>query len=1204
MSQQKENCTSKKCGFVAENKTNPAKEDPIDIHSKDNISKYFAMDTQQLAQTKKRKFEELKSSSLQPPEIIAIDPEPVDTPIKRSKVTFNTPEDIEKTSLKLRRSTRKIKKPEIFTPNYDKRSLPSSTCDRRSNLKLRIKNVSPLSDPSKEKLHPFFSLVQEKIQKAKEEKNVAPKELLVAAGSSGTSNAGGSQISEFFLPPQKKKEVKVQKLRERFLQEIQKSREQTKIIAGDKPPNPFLLPNAAHYKTVRPQMPSSSMCSSHVKNISNIACVEFPLVDHITQLPSTSGTAAHSSRFAINLKHHHVVSEPLSETQKSENLKSLFDNAVTNILHSLCDTSPSENGNNRNNTSHNSGDSNNNNRYTFPEWTSVAIEQLVDCFPVQHLLRHLHQLQSSIISLYQSKNKPQFAVTTAEENNNKEDKYSETSQDETLYSEDITQHSDELSLTEESPLWDYSKLQQLFCGVMHKMSQYYSYFRNSSVMSTNQSSNAEKQLSCAQATKKIASTVETPENLLWTDLYAPTTVKECCSNSKVVNLLFIWLRRWKQRKKNEQRKSIKSTANDENEDVPLCNALLLKGPHGISKTAAVYACAHQLGYKVIEVNASSRRSGKQILQLFAEATQSHQMRTFNDISTHTDVEMPSNENQKGSTQSKLSFNSTTTKTNDSSTNERTSEISLILFEEIDVIFEDEDRGFFSALAELMQTTKRPIILTCNKLPRVLADGIAAGKYAGMLQLEFSRLPPVQLITTLSLYCLFQGIPFFDLADMKSLYRLVQFTECDLRKTLLNIQFWLEENSSQQLLKFAAALQRALDYFNQSSANYTPADVLQFFQNNLLSNEMYNVTRDRIKKNLLESFLGFSKIVAQCPSHCLWHILAKTTTFSLSKATTIFDALYGNHQNEIRKPNTTVQVSSPFNETNDKNATTDNKLDECNVTREDIDVVAEHSDELNLDLVHLNYLSFFTPPCLPHQQDLFIVHQKKETRCDSSIQKPPLPPTTTTSKEIPCTEREVNNSRLDISEFSAIASIKKVGQRVFDYVAAVSYDLSAQDYLHTLHPQVEHNWPTEFLPNAVHRRICSQISFLSLHNTLTLVKKMNLPSLFKVQHDYNTVTVEEYFKNLLDIEISNGNLSRTIESNRTQITRIVSPLIPLIARTAGDAIAVDYVSFFQRMCVLEEERRQNSTRRRYSTRFRSISATDAALLRDFAQYQSE
>ncbi|CAI9612669.1 unnamed protein product, partial [Staurois parvus] len=51
----------------------------------------------------------------------------------------------------------------------------------------------------------------------------------------------------------------------------------------------------------------------------------------------------------------------------------------------------------------------------------------------------------------------------------------------------------------------------------------------------------------------------------------------------------------------------------------------LLGPPGVGKTAAVYACAQELGFKVFEVNASCQRSGRQILAQLKEATQSHQV---------------------------------------------------------------------------------------------------------------------------------------------------------------------------------------------------------------------------------------------------------------------------------------------------------------------------------------------------------------------------------------------------------------------------------------------------------------------------------------------------------------------------------------------------------------------------------------------------
>ena len=138
-------------------------------------------------------------------------------------------------------------------------------------------------------------------------------------------------------------------------------------------------------------------------------------------------------------------------------------------------------------------------------------------------------------------------------------------------------------------------------------------------------------------------------------------------------------------------------------------AVLLVGPVGSCKTAAVYACAqmyvknsalffslslspHMLigylntrshSYHVLEVNASAARTGRHVLQLVSEATQSHQL-TATSLGIG-DVSAP-------------------VSNVDSST--------LVLFEEIDVRSVD-DHGLFSALQSLMTTTKRPIILTCN-----------------------------------------------------------------------------------------------------------------------------------------------------------------------------------------------------------------------------------------------------------------------------------------------------------------------------------------------------------------------------------------------------------------------------------------------------------------------------------------------------------
>jgi hypothetical protein len=90
---------------------------------------------------------------------------------------------------------------------------------------------------------------------------------------------------------------------------------------------------------------------------------------------------------------------------------------------------------------------------------------------------------------------------------------------------------------------------------------------------------------------------------------------------------------------------------------------------------------------VLEVNASSRRTGKRILKELEEATKSHRIKKSKHKSP---FERITNENKT----SKISQNS------------------LIFLEDIDLIFE-EDEGFVSAVYQLASNTKRPIVMTCR-----------------------------------------------------------------------------------------------------------------------------------------------------------------------------------------------------------------------------------------------------------------------------------------------------------------------------------------------------------------------------------------------------------------------------------------------------------------------------------------------------------
>ncbi|KAI5108628.1 ATPase family, AAA domain containing 5b [Silurus meridionalis] len=275
--------------------------------------------------------------------------------------------------------------------------------------------------------------------------------------------------------------------------------------------------------------------------------------------------------------------------------------------------------------------------------------------------------------------------------------------------------------------------------------------------------------------------VRQDEDLPWTEKYRPRGCEEMVGNSAAVKKLYSWLKKWRiradveERRRRREEQRMKKESNGswdcgdfegdlqmEECDGELCNTLLIHGPTGTGKSAAVFACAEQLGFNVLEVNSSSLRSGRLVLSQLKESTQSHQVGAPQPSISHTPS--PAAASRQGASQEPIwscrkpsamsraasrrkcgvsrksvtltrYFRKTGNKhtelphdtrppddvTRDESKckqdgvpdkNDKTPPISLVLFEEVDIVFE-EDVGFFAAIKTLMSTTKRPIILTTN-----------------------------------------------------------------------------------------------------------------------------------------------------------------------------------------------------------------------------------------------------------------------------------------------------------------------------------------------------------------------------------------------------------------------------------------------------------------------------------------------------------
>ncbi|XP_054544727.1 ATPase family AAA domain-containing protein 5 isoform X2 [Talpa occidentalis] len=358
------------------------------------------------------------------------------------------------------------------------------------------------------------------------------------------------------------------------------------------------------------------------------------------------------------------------------------------------------------------------------------------------------------------------------------------------------------------------------------------------------------------------------EDMLWTEKYQPQNSSELIGNELAIKKLYSWLKDWKKRAELEERQNLKGKREEkqekqedlsesidfkdslgDEEETRLCNTVLITGPTGVGKTAAVYACAQELGFKIFEVNASSQRSGRQILSQLKEATQSHQVdkqgvnsqkpcifnnynlgkspkklnspkkvvtspRKFSSSSPKSSgpkralppktlanyfkvsskpkkneeigALLENNKGVKNSLELKQniqtkSIGATSSNVKESGAEElnRKNATCLILFEEVDVIFE-EDAGFLNAIKTFMATTKRPVILTTS-------DPTFSLMFDGCFEeINFNTPSLLNVASYLQMICLTENFR----TDIKDFVTLLTANTCDIRKSILYLQFWI------------------------------------------------------------------------------------------------------------------------------------------------------------------------------------------------------------------------------------------------------------------------------------------------------------------------------------------------------------------------------------------------------------------------------
>ncbi len=151
--------------------------------------------------------------------------------------------------------------------------------------------------------------------------------------------------------------------------------------------------------------------------------------------------------------------------------------------------------------------------------------------------------------------------------------------------------------------------------------------------------------------------------LPWVEKYRPKRTKEMIGFTSNVKKIKDFIKKFEELHKSGKKLKVSQ------------KAVLLEGPPGIGKTTVVYAVANDLGYNVVEMNASDVRTETAILETLQESVSSTDLLSF-------------------ITPKKMLKK-------------------IILIDEVDGISGRSDRGGIKAILELVKKTKNPIIMTSN-----------------------------------------------------------------------------------------------------------------------------------------------------------------------------------------------------------------------------------------------------------------------------------------------------------------------------------------------------------------------------------------------------------------------------------------------------------------------------------------------------------